>query len=357
VARATIAGVAALAQVSPQTVSNVLNAPNRVRPATRERVQAAIEHLHFRPHHAARTLRSRRSRLLGVRLAPPTGDATASLLLDRFLHALTQEAGDRGYRVLTFTADGDEQETQAYDALLSDHDVDAFVLSGTHHGDARTAWLVERGVPFVTFGRPWGEHAQRHCWVDVDGAAGVRQAVAALVDAGHRRIGWVGWPSGSGAGDDRRAGWLGGLHDAGLSPASPGCGEAAAPDDLGAAGTAVSRLLEDPCPPSALVCASDTLALAAWTRLRRRDAPEPLALVGFDSSPTATALGFSSVAQPLAEVAAACLDVLIALLADATTLPPPVLLAPHLVSRAPLPTHPAPPTTTPPIPPIPLGDQ
>ena len=97
-------------------------------------------------------------------------------------------------------------EISTYEDLLAAYDLDAFVLTAPHHGDPRTAWLTERGVPFVTFGRPWDAPHDRS-WVDVDGAAGTGQVTRRLLEAGHRRIAFIGWPPGSGVGDDRRAGW------------------------------------------------------------------------------------------------------------------------------------------------------
>jgi DNA-binding LacI/PurR family transcriptional regulator len=66
--------------------------------------------------------------------------------------------------VLLYTAEHDAQEIAAYDQLLGDHDLDAFVLTGTHQGDARTEWLTEHGAPFVTFGRPWGAERTTAGW-------------------------------------------------------------------------------------------------------------------------------------------------------------------------------------------------
>ena len=83
---ATVADVAAAAGVSRQTVSNVLNAPDVVRPATRERVERVIAELGYRPHASARRLRTRQSSTLGIRLAQVHGISGA--VLDRFLHAL-----------------------------------------------------------------------------------------------------------------------------------------------------------------------------------------------------------------------------------------------------------------------------
>jgi DNA-binding LacI/PurR family transcriptional regulator len=331
--KVTIATVAHLAQVSRQTVSNVLNSPHLVRQETRERVRAAIDELGYRANQAARQMRTGRSRLIAVRIEPAR-DGINGWILDRFLHGLTEAAAPAGYRVMLYTATDDEQETATYADLLASHELDAFVLTSTHRGDRRTDWLAERDVPFVTFGRPWGAPTS-HSWVDVDGAAGTAEATNRLLAAGHRRIGFIGWPAGSGVGDNRRDGWLGALRQAGRDPAGldravldgVAEGEQAALDLLAAAG------------PTALVCASDSLALGA---LRAAGSPGPgpgpgnrVAVIGFDDTPVAQAVGLTSVGQPLAQAAARCIELLTRLLDDVPGAPAPehVLLRPHVVVR------------------------
>ena len=93
----TVEDVAALAGVSRQTVSNVLNTPDIVRPETRERVQTAISELGYYPHASARRLRTRQSSTIGIRLAPIV-DGISGSVLDRFLHALSEQADARGLR-------------------------------------------------------------------------------------------------------------------------------------------------------------------------------------------------------------------------------------------------------------------
>jgi DNA-binding LacI/PurR family transcriptional regulator len=331
--RATLSSVADRAAVSRQTVSNVLNAPHLVRTETRQRVEAVIDELHYRPHRGARSLRTRRSQLVGVRM-DPFRDGVNGSVLDRFLHALTEASEAKGYRVLLFTAPDDDAEITAYDDLLDTHDLDAFVLTSTHHGDRRTAWLADRGVPFVTFGRPWGAHA-RHSWVDVDGAAGTLEATGRLTAAGHRRIAFLGWPAGSGVGDDRLSGWRTAMEAAGL----PTDGLIARGDDGYDSGReATERLLAAGDVPTAYVCASDSLACGALAALSaaRTPAGPDLPVIGFDDTPVAPAVGLSSCAQPLAEVAEACirlLDPLIRPEAPRPTEPSHVLLPPRFILR------------------------
>lgn len=199
-----MADVAKAASVSLQTVSNVINAPHLVRAETRERVESVIAATGYRPLKAAQTLRTQRSHLIAV-IIPEPGQWKGELH-NAFLHALTRRAQKSGYRILLFTAVDDDEEIRAYDQLLSDYTLDAFVITGTHSADRRTSWLRRKRVPFVTFGRPWGT-AGTHPWVDVDGAHGERAATEHLIAAGHRRIAFLGWPEDSDVGEDRRAGW------------------------------------------------------------------------------------------------------------------------------------------------------
>ncbi|MFC5827727.1 LacI family DNA-binding transcriptional regulator [Nonomuraea insulae] len=334
----TIADVARRASVSRQTVSNVLNSPGLVREETRERVRQAVEELGYRVNQAARRMRTGRSRLLAVRIEQ-TQDGMN--VFDRFLHGLTRSAAKAGYRVILYTADDDRSEIATFDDLLGAYEPDAFVLTSTHYGDVRTSWLAERELAFVTFGRPWGSpEGDAHPWVDVDGAAGTAAATRHLLDAGHRRIGFIGWPEGSGVGDDRRNGWTRALEDAGptthpkLEDASlmrranlqDAGGLERRTDGSAAEGEAAARELIA-AGATALVCVSDSVALGALQA-------GPVPVIGFDDTPVAAAIGLTSLSQPLSDAAARCVRVLTRLLDDdSPDKPDHVLLEPSLVIR------------------------
>lgn len=331
--RPTLETVARAAIVSRQTVSNALNAPERVRPDTLRRVLDVVDELGYRPSLAARQLRTSRSNTLGLRL-DPARDGIGGFVLDRFLHAVVHAAQAAQYRVLLYTADSDAAEIQSYDDLLSTSQLAGFILTGTHHGDPRTAWLTGAGVPFSTFGRPWGAPRDHHAWVDVDGAAGTEQAVAHLAGHGHRRIAFMGWPAGSGVGDDRREGWRRGLAGAGLGAgkASGSRLDIAVEDAAATATLEAARLLSWRNPPTAFVCASDSIALGVL-RAVDRAAGGRAAVVGFDDTPIAAAMGLSSISQPLVEAAQACLQqVLSGIAGDLRQRT--ALLAPRLVVRS-----------------------
>lgn len=339
--RVTIRAVAEHAGVSRQTVSNALNAPQRLSPGTLERVRRAVASLGYRPDHAARALTSRRSGLIGIRVGS-TAHRTAAHP-DRLLHELVAAARPHGYRFLAFDAPygDDTAEIAAYGELLAAGDVDAVLVADTHPGDARPAWLAARGAAFVAHGRPWGDPAADHPWVDVDGALGVRLAVAHLRSRGHRRIGFVGWPADGAGGDARRAAWLAATAGADGGPGARGPEATAAADDPDAAAAAVAPLLGGPGDaPTALVCASDALALGALAAVADAGGTpgRDVAITGYDDSDLAAFArpGLTSVRQPIRLVAHTLVEqVLDRLGVDLGHPPAPAgLVPPELVVRA-----------------------
>ena len=306
--RPTIASVADAAGVSRQTVSNALNAPERVGPDTLARVMSTIAQLGYRPSGAARQMRTGRSHLLALRIESARDGVNGSIG-DRFLHALAESAKAAGYRILLCTAEDDESELAEYDELHATKDLDGVILTATRHADPRRARLAQAGLAYVSFGRPWeltatGSSITDGHWVDVDGAAGTRAATAHLASLGHRRIGFLGWPSPSEVGDDRRSGWAGAMAE--LLPDAPAA-DATSVDEVDA-GRAAASVLLDGAAPTAIVCGSDTLAIAAAAEVARRGlrVGADVSIVGFDDTPAARALGLASLRQPLDEVADQC---------------------------------------------------
>ncbi|SFS17826.1 transcriptional regulator, LacI family [Microbacterium sp. cf046] len=334
----TVEDVARAAGVSRQTVSNVINTPGIVRAETRERVQRAIAELAYRPHAAARRLRTRRSSTIGIHLDPYSG-GISGVILDRFVHALTERASERGMRVLIYSARSADEEIERLGGLVDGAEIDAVVVTGTFFGDPRTGWLLERDVPFVSFGRPWGGgDVQRsaHTWVDVDGASGTRAATRHAIATAGPRVGFFGWPAGSGTGDDRERGWRDAMAEAGADgPRFEAVDGLAHARDVMTAAFAEPDVLRN---LDALVCVSDSHAVGA--HLAAADAGRrSLPVIGFDNTPVAEALGISSIEQSPELVAAAVLDLLMGTTGHAVTprdresAPQHVLVEPRLIVR------------------------
>lgn len=328
---ATIGDVADRAGVSRQTVSNALNNPALLRPDTLQRVIDAIAELGYTPNRAARNLRTRSSRLIGLRHAPAQ-EGTANALMDRFVHSLVEQCDAAGLHVLLFAGDP-AYPLLGYDELVRSTAVDAFVLTDTYLGNPQAAWLQKQRMPFVAFGRPWDMPEARHPWVDVDGAAGGAMATTHLLDKGHERVAWIGWRKESMIGEDRRSGWTSTMHGRGLQTT----GLASRVEDTIASGAGAAGVLLDEARPTAFVCASDTLAMGVLHTLGERGLVpgRDVAVVGFDDSQAAQVVppGLTSVRQPLEQVAVEIVTALQGLLTHPRVAHAPMLLAPTLSVR------------------------
>ncbi len=233
-----------------------------------------------------------------------------------------------GLEIVLFRDTG--HDTTPYEDLVRRGVVDGFVLSETDYDDGRVDHLLERGIPFVTFGRTAG--SRRHFWVDVDGEAGMMDVSRHLIDRGHSRFGVIAWPEGSESGDLRLDGVCKVLADHGLGePATVRTTNGFEPGRVAFADLLVSH-------PSitAVIAVADELALGAMAEaaVRGIEVGKELAIAGFDDIPTASIVqpGLTSVRQPIKEIGA----VLVELLAEALSLrsePRGVLLKPELVIR------------------------
>ena len=195
--RVTINEVAAHADVSRQTVSNTLNYPDRVRPATLQRVRESIDLLGYRPSAPSQQLRRQRSGAVGFEL-----NALGSALNEvahPFLVALSVATAQYGCHLVPFASGDARPALDGYIDTVQRHLVDAFVIVDTHPMDPRPAWLSQRAIPWVAFGRVWDDETLTN-WADVDGRAGTAAAVDHLVERGYETIGYLGWPVGSAGG-------------------------------------------------------------------------------------------------------------------------------------------------------------
>jgi DNA-binding LacI/PurR family transcriptional regulator len=325
--------------VSGQTVSNVLRAPERVRPDTRARVEQAIAELGYRPNRLAQALRENASRMIGYRIEPLVTGALASIH-DRFLHALAEAGRPAGYHLVLFTAEDETSEAKTATHMHRAGTADAFVVYGIGADDPRPDLLLAHDVPFVAFGRTTIGTGP-HPWVDVDNAFGTDSAVGHLVHQGHRRIAFIGCPAGDNVGDRRAQGWKHAIERYGLHDCVPM--DVRCEDSITVAAKVASHLLDQPDPPTAFVTATDTRAVGVMGAVHKAglETGRDVAIVGFDDTPTAAALGMSSVRQPIELVGR---HVIAALLDPDPRAPQEQLLQPQLIIRAssagPAPKHP-----------------
>lgn len=303
--KATLVSLAKTLGVSRQTVSNALNNPQAVAPDTLQRVLQAVEKSGYRPDRAARQLRTHASHTIAMRIMPSM-DGISGHILNQFIHQVALTAGERGYRIVILAAHDKTSELEQYLDLASDGEIDGVILSDTTENDPRPARLMSAGIPFSSFGRPWGEFSDGQfapfSWVDIDCRLGTRKATEELIHCGHKRIGYLSWPISPGIGYERFSGWQEAVLSSGMNPQLM---IEIPTDSTTEAVLAAEKLIEQHV--TAIVCASDSLALGA----ARAAEGKMIDVIGFDDTPVARALNMSSVAQPIEEAAVAAFNMLI----------------------------------------------
>lgn len=292
--------VAAAAKVSVGTVSNVLNHPERVSAATRERVKRAVRELGFVRNESARQLRAGRSHVIAYVLL----DAGNPFFTD--VAKGIEEAARVADLSLFICHSGQMPEREhAYLAQLEEQRVHGILITPVDPDDPALDEVAGRGTPVVVVDRR--RSGSTHCSVAVDDVMGGRLAVEHLVDLGHERIGYVGGPERIGQVRDRRAGARLALEEAGLLGDSLVVVETDALT-IAEGRVAAERILGLPGAqrPTAAFCANDLLALGLLQQSVGLgvDVPRDLAIVGYDDIDFAAAatVPLTSVRQPRAKL-------------------------------------------------------
>ena len=272
-----MADVAKLAGVSHQTVSRVLNGSDQVRPETRERVEAAMRHLDYRPSSVARALVTGRSRTLGVVSFDTTlyGPASTLVGIERAAHEegyLTTNVSLQSLHRTSVLSAVDRLRGQGVDGILIIAPQEAAAEALLHLPTDLPAVAVEAGpdeaVPVVA----------------VDQFAGAVSATRHLLELGHRTVWHIAGPDDWLEAQLRLDGWRSTLEEAGtdVPPHLLGDWSARSGYELG------QRILpmQD---VTAIFVANDQMALGLLRALHEagRRVPGDVSVVGFDDIPEA----------------------------------------------------------------------
>lgn len=267
--------VAALAKVSRQTVSRVLNQNPDVAPATRERVLWAMKRLDYRMNNAARALGTRRTRTLGVL-------ATDMLQYGpmRSLAAIEASAREAGYWVSTAFADSADRASvvAALDHLRAQA-VDGLVVFAPHALTVDAVKIPGLDIPVVLL-LTAGDRVEGPI---TDQVAGARLATAALSDAGHTRIAHLSGPDDWLEARARREGYEAELRARGQEVGPVLVGDWSPRSGYEAAGAVQAS------GATGVFAANDQMAIGLINGLRARGVavPEQISVVGFDDIPEA----------------------------------------------------------------------
>jgi LacI family transcriptional regulator len=301
-ASVTIFDVAERAGVSYSTVSRVVNNYIYVKPATRAKVQAAMEELGYVANLKARSLAGGRSQVIGVLIYDLETNYSVELV-----RGIDQEVSLLDYDMMLSTTHHRRQKEADYVAKLALGLVDGLLIVLPSNLDAYVNDLERQNFPFVLID---------HQGIDREGMGSIQaqnfqggyDATRHLLELGHRRIGTITGPVTQAppvnSAVDRLAGYRAALADAGVAYDPTLVYEGDFGFTAGREGT--DYLLEQPTPVTAIFAASDVTAFGVIEAARRRDLtiPEDLSVVGFDDIPEARYRrpALTTIRQPLREM-------------------------------------------------------
>ena len=325
--RVRLADVARLAGTSEATASRALKDDPRIGEATRAAVRAAAHKLGYVPNAAARSLRAKRTHILGLLL-----DDLADPVHGKVAAGFEEAAAGSGFAVFMMTGLHDAEREQRALRAFVEHRADGVVLASCVSDPSEVfRYLPDDHVVFVQPDYPAladGAEPPARGVLRSDDVGGFTLAVEHLVEQGYRRIAYVG--PGVGASDAlRRAAAAETLDRLGHGPMRV---IDSGPNGWRDASMAAERLAADP--PEAVVCYDDKLALGLLDALRSTplDVPRDLALMGFDGIPSArqTRPRLTTVDVPSVEIGRRAVEMLVSARRDGA-LPPSEVMPVRLI--------------------------
>jgi DNA-binding LacI/PurR family transcriptional regulator len=301
----SIEAVARQAGVSVATVSRVFNLPALVRPATRTRVEQVARQLGYRANTSAQTLRTQRSRVIGVVLPTLRNPVFAECL-----EGIAAAASERGYSIIPVTTSYRHSDEEGAVTALVSRSVDGMVLVVANPANSPALKRLRAAkLPYVL---AYNRHPRQPC-VSVDNEGAVEEVVHRLAQRGHRRIAMVsGQLSASDRAMQRHHGFVRGLASCGLPP-----GPLLEVPFMEHAVQHLTRFLQAKNRPTAVFCSNDLLAIRTMRAAFQigLHVPRDISVVGFDGIDLGCDLtpSLSTVVQPNHDIGARC----VGLLADA----------------------------------------
>lgn len=319
--------VAERAGVSIATVSNAINRPFKVRPATVERVQLAMDELGFVRNDAARRLKRGRSNTIGLLIE----DFANPFFID-IARAIEESADEVGLSVLLGDSNRSTQRELSYLDVFEQQRVEGVIIAPVGSIDTRVDRISRHRTPTVLLDRQPGSHELSS--VALDDNAGGRMAVDHLASLGRKRIAFVGGPLSIPQVVDRLEGAREAAQKHGIGLVHVPTGALTFDE-----GERIGRQLASAADlPDAIFAANDLVALGLVKALHMEegiDVPGRVAVIGYDDISLArhSLLPLASIQQPSVEIGHTAMVLLLDEMRDPQAQRKQILLPPRLVVR------------------------
>jgi LacI family transcriptional regulator len=332
-ARPTIKDIAALAGVTPGTVSRVVNGRPGVGPLVRAQIEQLISQHGYRINSSARQLSTGRSHTVAVVFPLHASELVMHPVYPELLGALGDAAELADYDLLLLSVTSPARLDRVIDTVARGR-VDGVVLPAAGPRDPVLKALLQLDTPVVTIGHRSTKSGS--CWVDSTHDIAAEELTTRMIAAGRDRLLLVNGPQHVSACRLRSRGFWRAIDQAGIDRSR--AREITVPFDSDAARAEALRELKGRHRPSGVVCGSDLIASAVLDTARQLslDVPGDLAVTGFDDEPLArhTTPALTTARMPLHAIGNAAAELLFARLGDGDVANAHVILPTEIIVRA-----------------------
>ena len=255
----TIKDVAALAGVSPSTVSRTCKNHPSISRETKERVRRAIEQLGYEPGFQAEQTEEPISRTIGMILPPSYRESFENAFYLEAIRGISQFCNQHGYINTVITGQDDKEILGAVTAMVKSGKVDGFIVMYAKQNDPIAEYLYNEGLLYVVIGKAH-KFANQTVYIDNDNVLAGQEATEYLIQLGHRRIAYLGSDSNLIFSADRKNGYQLALMQNGIPVEPRYIAETQfLPEELG---MQIHDLLEGEDRPTAILVSDDLFAVA-----------------------------------------------------------------------------------------------
>lgn len=281
----TIKDIAKIADVSPSTVSRVIDGNPRISSETTEKIKKVMQKLDYHPNMLARSLARKNTKIIGTLMPGTKENAFKHPFFPEILRGITSQAYSCGYNILVSSAATSHDEMKIIWDFAKNGIAEGLILMTSRHNDEVIRGLLDMSFPFVLVGNPEGyEHIS---WVDNNNVEAGYRLTGHFIANGCTRIAFLGLSDEYLVVRDRFEGYRQALADNNLAYDETLVVRGAFMGGEG--GRMMEELLSRSGTVTGVIAADDYMAFDAVRVLNRRGirVPEDVLVAGFNNTPLA----------------------------------------------------------------------
>ena len=279
----TIKDVAALAGVSPSTVSRTCKNNPSISEETKERVRKAMAELGYEPNFQASNLASQNSRTIGIILPASAKEVYENSFYLEAIQGISHYCNGRQYMTTIVTGQDEAEILDAVRSMSRSGKVDGFIILYSKKDDPVIDYLFNEGLLYILIGKAT-QYTNKTIYIDNDNLLAGREAAEYLYQLGHRRIAYLGSDSSLMFSADRKAGYQLALASHQLPVRPEYCVEVKNVSENNE--EAIRGLLMQKDRPTAILVSDDILAVSLERVCLENHLaiPEDLSIISFNNS-------------------------------------------------------------------------